>query len=96
MAFQVAINLQFFPHNFSIFSLPIKKTWTSVDSHPFEQEKECSSTWDENEERNLYEGLINVFPADYNPLMFAEEESGKLQVLSKLLAVIHELCPDEK
>ncbi|XP_026987209.1 DNA repair and recombination protein RAD54B isoform X1 [Sagmatias obliquidens] len=60
------------------------------------KEKECSSTWDENEERNLYEGLINVFPADYNPLMFAEEESGKLQVLSKLLAVIHELCPDEK
>ncbi|TKC46753.1 hypothetical protein EI555_007105, partial [Monodon monoceros] len=60
------------------------------------KEKECSSTWDENEERNLYEGLINVFPADYNPLMFTEEESGKLQVLSKLLAVIHELCPDEK
>ncbi|KAJ8785192.1 hypothetical protein J1605_007748 [Eschrichtius robustus] len=65
-------------------------------SHPFEQEKECSSTWDENEERNLYEGLINVFPADYNPLMFTEEESGKLQVLSKLLAVIHELRPGEK
>eukprot|EP00069_Balaena_mysticetus_P010353 bmy_20620T0 len=60
------------------------------------KEKECSSTWDENEERNLYEGLINVFPADYNPLMFTEEESGKLQVLSKLLAVIHELRPGEK
>ena len=37
-----------------------------------------------------------MFPADYNPLMFTEEESGKLQVLSKLLAVIHELRPGEK
>ncbi|XP_054446030.1 DNA repair and recombination protein RAD54B [Pteronotus mesoamericanus] len=60
------------------------------------KEKECSSTWDENEERSLYEGLINVFPADYSPLMFTEEESGKLQVLTKLLAVIHELRPTEK
>ncbi|XP_045310161.1 DNA repair and recombination protein RAD54B isoform X3 [Leopardus geoffroyi] len=58
--------------------------------------KECSSTWDENEERSLYEGLVNVFPADYNPLMFTEEESGKLQVLLKLLAVIRELRPTEK
>ncbi|XP_036914635.1 DNA repair and recombination protein RAD54B [Sturnira hondurensis] len=60
------------------------------------KEKECSSTWDENEERSLYEGLVNVFPADYSPLLFTEEESGKLQVLTKLLAVIHELCPTEK
>nr|XP_044599921.1 DNA repair and recombination protein RAD54B isoform X3 [Equus asinus] len=59
------------------------------------KEKECSSSWDKNEERSLYEGLINVFPADYNPFMFTEEESGKLQVLSKLLAVIRELCPAE-
>ncbi|XP_024428253.2 DNA repair and recombination protein RAD54B isoform X2 [Desmodus rotundus] len=60
------------------------------------KEKDCSSTWDENEERSLYEGLINVFPADYNPLTFTEEESGKLQVLTKLLAVIRELRPAEK
>ncbi|XP_036193608.1 DNA repair and recombination protein RAD54B isoform X1 [Myotis myotis] len=60
------------------------------------KEKECSSTWDENEESSLYEGLINVFPADYNPLMFTEKESGKLQVLTKLLAVIHELRPTER
>ncbi|XP_047639556.1 DNA repair and recombination protein RAD54B [Phacochoerus africanus] len=60
------------------------------------KEKECSSAWDENEERRLYEDLLKVFPPDYNPLMFAEEESGKLQVLSKLLAVIHELRPAEK
>ncbi|XP_010831803.1 PREDICTED: DNA repair and recombination protein RAD54B isoform X1 [Bison bison bison] len=60
------------------------------------KEKESNSTWDESEERNLYEGLMNVFPADYNPIMFTEEESGKLQVLSKLLAVIRELRPAEK
>ncbi|XP_074172338.1 DNA repair and recombination protein RAD54B isoform X2 [Rhinolophus sinicus] len=60
------------------------------------KEKECSSTWDETEERSLYEGLINVFPADYNPLMFSEKESGKLQVLTKLLAVIQRLRPTEK
>ncbi|KAB1258133.1 DNA repair and recombination protein RAD54B [Camelus dromedarius] len=60
------------------------------------KEKEHSSTWDENEERHLYEGLISVFPADYNPLTVTEEESGKLQVLSKLLAAVHELRPAEK
>ncbi|XP_045661906.1 DNA repair and recombination protein RAD54B isoform X3 [Ursus americanus] len=59
------------------------------------KEKEYSSTWDGNEEKSLYEGLVDVFPADYNPLMFTEEESGKLQVLMKLLAVIHELRPTE-
>lgn len=37
-----------------------------------------------------------MFPAGYNPLQFSEEESGKLQVLVKLLAVIHELRPTEK
>ncbi|XP_006859316.1 PREDICTED: DNA repair and recombination protein RAD54B [Chrysochloris asiatica] len=60
------------------------------------KEKECSSTSGESEEKHLYEGLINLFPAVYNPLLFAEEESGKLQVLLKLLAVIRELRPSEK
>lgn len=60
------------------------------------KEKECSSTWNENEEKSLYEGLASVFPADYDPLVFAEEESGKLQVLAKLLAAIHELRPTER
>lgn len=60
------------------------------------KEKESSSSCNEDEERSLYKGLLNVFPADYNPLLFTEEESGKLQVLSKLLAVIHELRPTEK
>ncbi|XP_077873036.1 DNA repair and recombination protein RAD54B isoform X4 [Ictidomys tridecemlineatus] len=60
------------------------------------KEKECSSTCDENEERRLCEGLLRVFPADYNPLLVTEKESGKLQVLSKLLAVIRQLRPTEK
>ncbi|XP_035133305.1 DNA repair and recombination protein RAD54B isoform X5 [Callithrix jacchus] len=60
------------------------------------KEKECSSTCDKNEEKSLYKGLLSVFPADYNPLLFTEKESGKLQVLSKLLAVIHELRPTER
>ncbi|KAM5280819.1 DNA repair and recombination protein RAD54B [Ctenodactylus gundi] len=60
------------------------------------KEKECSLTCAENEEKSLYDGLLNVFPAGYDPLLFAENESGKLQVLSKLLAVIHKLRPTEK
>ncbi|XP_006884688.1 PREDICTED: DNA repair and recombination protein RAD54B [Elephantulus edwardii] len=60
------------------------------------KEKECNSACDENEERRLYEGLVSVFPVDYNPLMFTEEESGKLQVLTRLLEVIRELRPSEK
>ena len=39
---------------------------------------------------------MNVFPGDYNPIVFTEEECGKPQVLSKLLAVICELYPAEK
>ncbi|XP_005362454.1 DNA repair and recombination protein RAD54B [Microtus ochrogaster] len=58
--------------------------------------KECSSSSEENEERNLCQGLLTVFPAGYDPLQFSEKESGKLQVLVKLLAAIHELRPTEK
>ncbi|XP_075823078.1 DNA repair and recombination protein RAD54B isoform X1 [Microtus pennsylvanicus] len=58
--------------------------------------KECSSSSEENEERNLCQGLLTVFPAGYDPLQFSENESGKLQVLGKLLAAIHELRPTEK
>ncbi|XP_076780292.1 DNA repair and recombination protein RAD54B isoform X4 [Arvicanthis niloticus] len=58
--------------------------------------KEFSSSCEENEERNLCQGLLTVFPAGYNPLQFSENESGKLQVLGKLLAVIRELRPTEK
>ncbi|KAK7822768.1 hypothetical protein U0070_022707 [Myodes glareolus] len=58
--------------------------------------KECSSSSEENEERNLCQGLLTVFPAGYDPLQCSENESGKLQVLVKLLAAIHELRPTEK
>ncbi|XP_038204231.1 DNA repair and recombination protein RAD54B [Arvicola amphibius] len=58
--------------------------------------KECSSSSEENEERNLCQGLLTVFPASYDPLQFSENESGKLQVLAKLLAAIRELRPTEK
>ncbi|XP_052032044.1 DNA repair and recombination protein RAD54B isoform X2 [Apodemus sylvaticus] len=57
--------------------------------------KEFSSSCNENEERNLCQGLLSVFPAGYNPLQFSENESGKLQVLVKLLAVVRELRPTE-
>ncbi|XP_021517108.2 DNA repair and recombination protein RAD54B [Meriones unguiculatus] len=58
--------------------------------------KEFSSSCDESEERSLCKGLLTVFPAGYDPLQFSENESGKLQVLVKLLAAIHELRPTEK
>ncbi|EHB16386.1 DNA repair and recombination protein RAD54B, partial [Heterocephalus glaber] len=53
--------------------------------------KDCSSTCDGNEEKSLYEEKT-----DYNPLVFMEKDYSKLQVLAKLLAVIHELRPTEK
>ncbi|EGW06616.1 DNA repair and recombination protein RAD54B [Cricetulus griseus] len=57
--------------------------------------KEFSSS-DENEEMNLCKGLLTLYPTGYDPLQFSENESGKLQVLVKLLAAIHELRPTEK
>ncbi|KAM9096629.1 DNA repair and recombination protein RAD54B isoform X2 [Sarcophilus harrisii] len=60
------------------------------------KEKECNSSSDEYEEYNFSESLIDAYPADYNPLTFSETDSGKLHVLTKLLAVIHELSPSEK
>ncbi|XP_051016282.1 DNA repair and recombination protein RAD54B [Acomys russatus] len=58
--------------------------------------KDLGSSCDANEEGNLCKDLLTVFPAGYNPLRFSENESGKLQVLVTLLAVIHELRPTEK
>uniref|UniRef100_A0A7M4FS07 DNA repair and recombination protein RAD54B n=1 Tax=Crocodylus porosus TaxID=8502 RepID=A0A7M4FS07_CROPO len=60
------------------------------------KEKECSGTFDEHDESNLYEGLVNVFPQDYASTTFAEADSGKLQVLAKLLTAIRELSPAER
>ncbi|CAM4498960.1 unnamed protein product [Lepidochelys olivacea] len=60
------------------------------------KEKECNPTCDECEESNLYEGLRDIFPQDYTSTTFTETDSGKLQVLAKLLAAIRELSPSER
>ncbi|XP_074919206.1 DNA repair and recombination protein RAD54B isoform X4 [Chelonoidis abingdonii] len=60
------------------------------------KEKHCNPTCDESEESNLYEGLREIFPQDYTSTTFTETDSGKLQVLAKLLAAIRELSPSER
>uniref|UniRef100_A0A5F8GRR7 DNA repair and recombination protein RAD54B n=1 Tax=Monodelphis domestica TaxID=13616 RepID=A0A5F8GRR7_MONDO len=60
------------------------------------KEKENNSSSEQYEEYNFSEGLIDAYPADYNPNTFSETDSGKLQVLTKLLAAIRELSPSEK
>nr|XP_042701050.1 DNA repair and recombination protein RAD54B isoform X4 [Chrysemys picta bellii] len=60
------------------------------------KEKECNPTCDESEESHLYEGLRDIFPQDYTSTTFTETDSGKLQVLAKLLAAISELRPSER
>ncbi|XP_042701050.2 DNA repair and recombination protein RAD54B isoform X4 [Chrysemys picta bellii] len=60
------------------------------------KEKECNPTCDESEESHLYEGLRDIFPQDYTSTTFTETDSGKLQVLAKLLAGISELRPSER
>ncbi|XP_069477466.1 DNA repair and recombination protein RAD54B isoform X2 [Ambystoma mexicanum] len=60
------------------------------------QEKGNHSNTDGNSECNLYDGLLEVFPPEFNSARFAESESGKLQVLTKLLAGIRAHCPSER
>ncbi|XP_029868141.1 DNA repair and recombination protein RAD54B isoform X3 [Aquila chrysaetos chrysaetos] len=60
------------------------------------KEKSCDPVSDERDESSLYEGLIDVFPQDYTSDTFSETDSGKLQVLVKLLAAIHELNSSER
>ncbi|NXV91189.1 RA54B protein, partial [Calonectris borealis] len=60
------------------------------------KEKSCNPMSDEHDESGLYEGLIDVFPQDYTSDTFSETDSGKLQVLVKLLAAIHELNSSER
>ncbi|KAM6283228.1 DNA repair and recombination protein RAD54B isoform 2-T2 [Porphyrio hochstetteri] len=60
------------------------------------KEKSCDPMSDGHDESNLYEGLIDVFPQDYTLDTFSERDSGKLQVLVKLLAAIHELKTSER
>ncbi|NWQ74407.1 RA54B protein, partial [Columbina picui] len=60
------------------------------------KEKSCDPMSDGHDESSLYEGLIDVFPQDYTSDTVSEMDSGKLQVLVKLLAAIHELSPSER
>lgn len=46
------------------------------------------------QEASLYEGLDRSFPEDYNPDSFSTDHSGKLQVLSHILANMH--CTGER
>ncbi|XP_066034754.1 DNA repair and recombination protein RAD54B isoform X2 [Chamaea fasciata] len=60
------------------------------------KEKSCDPMSEEYDESSLYEGVIDVFPQDYTSDTFSETDSGKLQVLVKLLAAIHELNSSER
>ncbi|XP_068040916.1 DNA repair and recombination protein RAD54B isoform X3 [Anomalospiza imberbis] len=60
------------------------------------KEKSCDPMSEEYDESSLYEGVIDVFPQDYTSDTFCETDSGKLQVLVKLLAAIHELNSSER
>ncbi|XP_048364013.1 DNA repair and recombination protein RAD54B isoform X2 [Sphaerodactylus townsendi] len=60
------------------------------------KEKEGNLNCDEQEKLNLCEGLLNVFSQEYTPASFLESDSGKLQVLTQLLANIHEHSPSER
>ncbi|KAM9308426.1 DNA repair and recombination protein RAD54B [Gastrophryne carolinensis] len=57
------------------------------------QEKRASS---DQEVQNFYEGLANLFPQHYSTEVPSESESGKLQVLIKLLSSIRENSPSER
>ncbi|XP_067033427.1 DNA repair and recombination protein RAD54B-like isoform X3 [Acropora muricata] len=46
---------------------------------------DVSEGWDAEEESSLYEGLDRCFPQGFNPDTFTLDNSGKLQVLGKML-----------
>ncbi|NWR30172.1 RA54B protein, partial [Tachuris rubrigastra] len=60
------------------------------------KEKSCDPMSEEQDESSLYEGVIDVFPQDYTPDTFSETDSGKLQVLVKLLTAIREFNSSER
>ncbi|XP_043922491.1 DNA repair and recombination protein RAD54B [Protopterus annectens] len=60
------------------------------------KKKEAVQKNDEAMENTLYEGVADLFPEDFNPDQCAEKDSGKLQVLSQLLAAIHGRGPAER
>lgn len=47
-------------------------------------------------ESSLYEGLVDLFPESYSSGGLNTADSGKLLVLSDLLAAIRELSPSDR
>ncbi len=47
-------------------------------------------------ESSLYEGLVELFPESYSSGGFDTADSGKLLVLSDLLAAIRQLSPSDR
>nr|XP_033789597.1 DNA repair and recombination protein RAD54B isoform X2 [Geotrypetes seraphini] len=60
------------------------------------KENKDTAIFDEFANSSLYEGLMDSFPPDYNSIPFKETDSGKLQVLVKLLAGIQMFNPSER
>ncbi|XP_015265322.1 PREDICTED: DNA repair and recombination protein RAD54B [Gekko japonicus] len=60
------------------------------------KEKDCNPNCDEQEKLNLYGGLLDIFSQEYTLASFLETDSGKLQVLTQLLAAIHKQSPSER
>lgn len=54
-----------------------------------QEAKEIADSLDMDEETSVYEGLDRSFPVGYKPEHFTTDHSGKLKVLSHLLAQIH-------
>ncbi|KAJ7372116.1 DNA repair and recombination protein rad54b [Desmophyllum pertusum] len=56
-----------------------------------QQANEMADSLDIDQEASVYEGLDRSFPESYKPDRFTTDHSGKLQVLSHILAQIHRI-----
>ncbi|XP_034981936.2 DNA repair and recombination protein RAD54B [Zootoca vivipara] len=60
------------------------------------KDKECDPNCDVQEKQNLSEALLDIVSQEHTPTSFSETDSGKLKVLTQLLAAIQELSPAER
>uniref|UniRef100_A0A670IDJ2 RAD54 homolog B n=1 Tax=Podarcis muralis TaxID=64176 RepID=A0A670IDJ2_PODMU len=60
------------------------------------KDKECDRSCDVQEKQNLHEALLDIVSQEHTPTSFSETDSGKLNVLTQLLAAIQELSPAER
>ncbi|KAM4706176.1 DNA repair and recombination protein RAD54B [Rhinophrynus dorsalis] len=67
-------------------------------NHPFLLYKTLQEkgTGSDSDEHKLYECIAGLFPQDYCADSISESESGKLQVLTKILSAIREHSPSER